>query len=121
MSCSAVELAEVGAALAWEAQRAYYLARGWPELPPWCEATPLQQQEALERARLVAEGYTLETIHELWRKNSERDGWSLGEYDPAALLHPHLVPFALLPLQRRRLDVLLHDVIQALYTACRPT
>jgi hypothetical protein len=83
--------------------------------PPWDEASEYQVQSSIDAVQEVLRGLTPEQTHEAWCARLRADGWRYGEVkDEGAKTHPCLVPFAELPEDQRRKDVLVVAIVRAL-------
>lgn len=100
------------------ANRELQIVQGDPRpSPPWDEAPEYQVRENIASVELVLAdpGRTAEANHQGWYERLIADGWRRGEVkDEAAKTHPLLVPFAELPEDQKRKDVLFVAIVRAL-------
>jgi hypothetical protein len=88
-----------------------YSQRSWEQAEEW------QRQSAVAGVRAVVEGRAKspEEQHQAWCDDKLRDGWKFGHIkDGEKKTHPCLVPYADLPPEQRRKDVLFRAVVAAL-------
>jgi hypothetical protein len=101
---------------AYEATRAWTEASGGTPRPPWRQAEPWRRKSAIEGVRKAAAGRTSEQLHEEWRKDRVKRGWSFGkERNATKKEDPHLKPFAELSDGQKGKSDLFTAVAQAQY------
>ena len=106
-----------------EANRSYCLGLGDTSQPPWSEAPEWQKTSARNGVRkhidgpliLTRPGSGHEESHNSWMEEKLRAGWTYGATkDPDKKRHPCLLPYASLPPEERRKDVLFGAICNAL-------
>lgn len=105
---------EACARAAHETNRAYCIAIGDLSQPSWDDAPEWQKSSARNGVRGALGGNTPEESHAGWMKEKLAAGWAWGPTkDPAAKLHPCIVPYDKLPLEQREKDTLYLAVVRA--------
>lgn len=100
-----VNLLEVIAAAAHNANRAYCLGIGDTSQPLWSAAPEWQRRSAILGVEGALKGNTPEQSHESWLKHKRGEGWVHGPVkDPAKKEHPCMVPYAELPAEQKLKD-----------------
>jgi hypothetical protein len=98
-----------------EANRAWCEAHGDLSQLPWDKAEAWQWASAVQGVQVALDGATPEEQHEAWRAAKIADGWVYGERkDPAAKLHPCLLPYDKLPKMQKVKDALFGSIVRAL-------
>ena len=103
-----------------EAVRAFKVARGEDELPPWERAPAWMHDASLTavRDRLADPDAPPSAQHEAWLAEKEAAGWRYGPVkDAEARTHPLMIPYAELPVAERQKDALIQAVVDALARA----
>lgn len=99
-----------------ESMRAYRVALGEPELPPWDEAEDWQVEATLAaiRFRIANPDAPPGAQHRQWMVQKHQLGWQFGRTrDEEIRTHPMMVPFEALPETERRKDILIQKVVDA--------
>lgn len=105
--------------VAHEANRAYCDTLNDFSQFPWSEAPEWQRDSAIAGVVSMLTGAlpSPEQLHESWSAFKRADGWVYGTIKDATMkTHPCLVPYAELPIEQRRKDVLFRAVVLALAT-----
>jgi hypothetical protein len=85
-----------------------------PSLPWDCEPAEMRES-AVEGVRQVRRGCTPRQLHESWVVTKREQGWVYGpEKDPAAKMHPCMVPYDDLPQTQKDKDQLFLMIVTAL-------
>ncbi len=111
------ETIEAIARVAHEANRAYCGALGDDTQPAWDDAPQWQRLSAYNGVLAILDGSVTraEQSHENWMEEKRSNGWTYGEVkDPDKKTHPCFVPFAELPEDQQRKDVLFFAIADAL-------
>ena len=100
-----------------EAARAYYLAKGFPDVTldkvgDWYKDSLTAIISALEAedTTKVSESIMIEVIHRMWVDSMSKKGWSFGAFSEDHRTHPNMKPTALLessPNHKKELLVIL--------------
>lgn len=105
------------ARVAHESNRAYCAALGDFTQRPWEDAPPWQRESAIKGVQFVIANpdASPSASHDAWLLEKERTGWRYGPVkDETKKEHPCFVPYAELPPEQRRKDVLFRAVVEAL-------
>jgi hypothetical protein len=106
---------EACARAAHEVNRAYCLAIGDTSQPSWEDAPAWQKSSALNGVEGVLNGNTPEKSHESWLAEKERTGWKYGPVkDPEKKEHPCFVPYAKLPPEQAKKDLLFVGAVRTM-------
>lgn len=100
-----------------EVNRAYCLALGDKEQPPWNEAPEWQKESARAgvRAHMANPHMTAKQAHETWLAHKAADGWTWGPVkDAAAKTHPSFVPYDKLPVAEQAKDFIFRAIVRSL-------
>lgn len=105
-----------------EANRAYCLMLGDASQPEWNNAPDWQRESARNGVRQAVRGHggyrvmnEDEERHNSWLEEKLRAGWTYGPTkDPERKRHPCMLPYASLPPEQRRKDVLFGAICSAL-------
>ena len=109
---------ELIARVAHEANRAYCATLGDHSPMPWEQAEQWQRESVTDGVQCALRGATPEESHENWLRFKRRDGWTYGPVkDPSRKQHPCMVPYADLPEEQRRKDVLFTSIVSAMASA----
>jgi hypothetical protein len=106
------------ASVAHEVNRAYCQALGDHTQPAWADAPDWQRSSAINGVMLHAANPEAgpQASHEAWMAEKVATGWRYGETkDPAAQLHPCMVPFEQLPTEQQAKDFIFRGVVLALH------
>lgn len=101
-----------------EAVRAWGMAHGQTDTPPWDEAPAWMHESTRNSIGFVRANPGASGVdqHERWRHEKLEAGWTFGpKKDPERKTHPLLVPYADLPDYERRKDTLINAIVEALY------
>lgn len=100
-----------------EANRIYCMTLGDFSQRMWATAPEWQRQSAITGVRNILDGFVTrpEQSHESWLEEKRLTGWCYGRVkDEVAKTHPCFVPYAQLPEEQRKKDVLFFNIVQAL-------
>lgn len=90
-----------------EVNRAYCIAIGDTSQPRWEDAPDWQRSSAVNGVEGVMNGNTPEQSHQSWLAEKERTGWKFGPVKNVETKeHPCFVPYAELPPEQKRKDLL---------------
>jgi hypothetical protein len=113
-----MNIPEVAARAAHEANNVFNRAIGDVLSPAWGDLTEAQRNGAIAGAQHALNGGTPEESHNLWSATRVAEGWTYGPVkDFAAKTSPCLIPYADLPEAQRRKDALFQSVVRALAAA----
>lgn len=102
-----------------EATRGYLKSLGDDSLPSWAKL-PAHVKDAyvMTVIGMVDDpDATPEQAHRIWRMKQLQAGWNLGDvYDAVVKTNPDMLPYTMLPEDRRARDVVFHSVVRALIT-----
>lgn len=100
-----MNLIEIIAASAHNANRAYCLGIGDTSQPLWLEAPEWQRKSAMLGVQGALDGFTPEQSHQSWLSHKLSEGWKYGAVkNPEAKEHPCMVPYAELPPEQKLKD-----------------
>lgn len=108
---------ETVARIAHEANRALCLSQGDHSQPAFLAAPTWQQDSALNGVRFHLDNpdASPSASHDNWMAEKVADGWIYGETkDPAAKMHPCIVPYEELPAAQQAKDHLFRGIVHAL-------
>src|SRR5439155_16984621 len=98
-----------------EANRAYCVVVGDPELPGWDDLETSYRESTRAGVRNALAGHTPEESHESWMKERIEAGWRLGpSLNRAAKVHPNLIPYDQLPEVQKGKDQLFIGIVRLL-------
>lgn len=112
-----LEILEIIAAVAHEANRAYCASIGDTSQPRWADAPQWQKESAVKGVMFHYENPDADASasHQSWYDEKERDGWSYGpEKDPENKRHPCFVPFGELPIEQQIKDHIFRSVVHGM-------
>ena len=105
------------AAICHEANRRYRAAVGEEPGPSWEDATQPQRDSCIAGVRAIRDNQMLspEASHASWLERKLAEGWTPGPVkDERLRQHPCCVPYAKLPEEQRRKDLLFGAIVRAL-------
>lgn len=81
----------------------------WENAPDW------QRESAIKGVQFNLESdRTTEQTHNSWLKEKQDNGWTFGPVkDPDKKEHPYMVPYAELPSDQKRKDILFRAIVSA--------
>lgn len=100
-----------------EVNRAYCEALGDFSQPRWEDAPEWQRESAMLGVNLHDDNPDAgpQASHESWMKQKIADGWVYGPVkDPAAKVHPCIMPFDQLPREQQAKDYIFRAIVLAL-------
>lgn len=98
-----------------EANTAYCVAAGDPELPHWDMLDETYRESSRKGVAAALDDATPQAMHESWAAERTSQGWVYGPVlDRAAKVHPNLIPYSELPVAQQRKDALFLAVVNAL-------
>lgn len=105
-----------------EVNRAYCLAIGDTSQVSWDDASEWQKQSALKGVEAVFAGAGPEQSHEGWFEEKKATGWKYGPIkDPEKKEHPCFVPYADLPPEQKKKDLLFVGTVRLVGSALGAT
>jgi hypothetical protein len=106
-----------------EANRAYCQTIGDDSQPTWDDAPDWQKQSAINGVvfHLWNPNAGPDASHNNWLKLKQDEGWIWGVVkDPAAKIHPCILPFEQLPIEQQVKDYLFKSVVEGLRALAAP-
>lgn len=109
-----MNIIEICAKAAHEANRLYCASLGDDSQVPWADAPIWQKESCRNGVAGALSGNTPEQSHEDWLAEKRATGWVYGPAkDSVTKTHPCMVPYAKLPQEQRAKDAVFVSVVRA--------